>query len=111
LGTATDRPYSPTASPRRSGGTIRPASTEPSTVRIAKPTPRRALIHSSQGSPSSTAYSGAGSPSTSRPATSTLVAPNRAVSAGTTACTAMVTTRKAAVTDPATTSLVPPPTA
>ena len=45
------------------------------------------------------------------PTTSTGPTPKRAVSAGIVACTAMVTTRKTAVTTPAVLSAAPPRTA
>ena len=47
----------------------------------------------------------------SSPATSTGPTPNRVVSAGTASCTAMVATRKTAVTTPAVLSAAPPVTA
>jgi hypothetical protein len=65
----------------------------------------------SQTSPSPRAYSGAGAPSATSPAASTRTAPNRAVSAGTVDCTAMVTARNTAVTRPAVFSSAPPATA
>src|SRR3954470_24277370 len=101
----------PTDSPRRPGGAAWTARTEPSTVRTPKPAPRTAEIQDSQPMLSPSTYSGAGAPRAIRPTASTGPAPNRAVSAGTTDCTATVTMRSTAVTTPAVLTLAPPATA
>ena len=111
LGTAMARPYSPIDSPRRSGGATAAASRAPRTVMTPKPTPRTADSQEIHSRPSSSAYSGAGSPIATSPAASTGPVPRRAVREGTAACEAIVTTRKTAVTTPAVASAAPPSTA
>ncbi len=73
------------ASPRRPGGTNRPAVSGMSTVMIAKPTPRSADTISTHQNACPIRYSGAGAPSMTRPKASTGISPNRLTIAGTSA--------------------------